>query len=56
MLKRAETIFFFIAVLVALVLPALPLVQEMRPGQDSPEQVAAVQSDQPVPQQVALAR
>ena len=56
MVKRAETIFFFIAVLVALALPALPLLQELRPEQDATDTVAHATSAQPVPPQVALVR
>ena len=55
MIKRAETIFFFIAVVVALALPALPLVQELRPEQGVTN-VAHATSGQPAPQQLALVR
>ena len=40
MLKRVETILFLVAVTVALALPALPLVQELRPA-DHARQAAA---------------
>jgi hypothetical protein len=56
MVKRAETIFFLSAVLAALVLPALPLVQELRPGPATADVATRAPSDQTVPQQVALAR
>jgi hypothetical protein len=55
MAKRAETMFFFMAVLAALVLPALPLVQELNPIGRLAE-VAANSFDLTVlPRQVALA-
>jgi hypothetical protein len=56
MAKRAETIFFFLAVLAALVVPALPLVQELSPIGRMAEVVAVSPAESAVlPQQVALA-